>query len=185
MKNNRNSAGEERIIYVPSYTLSRKDPSRLTYMSFWTAMKGIEIMRQGLGDKIIFSTAYDWWKTEAELKKDLASKSGISRNEVEIIPAITDSYDEAEKLSKIVTNPGTTLILVAHKYHAHRAAKALMYFFNNIKVVKVSTGTERQLDPSWLKSFCCSSKINFILWNLFFGLITPWMMRRQMRKEGR
>lgn len=186
MKNEGVSAVVERVIYVPSYTLSKKDPSRLAVMSLETAKKGLEMMKKGLGDKIVFSTAYPWWEKEAELKKKLAREYGINDNKVVIIPFVTQSYDEATKLFDIVVNPDADIIIIGQKYHAKRAAKALILLFNNVRVVKVPTGMERQLDPSWLKSFLCSStKLNFILWNWFFGLITPWMMKRQMRKEGR
>lgn len=188
MKNdNRKDRVNERIIYVPSYTLSKKDPSRLTVMSLETAKKGIEMMKKGLGTKIVFSTAYEWWKTEAKLKKDLAEKNGIIGDDlVTVIPFVTQSYNEATKLFDIVANPDAEIVVVGQKHHAKRAAKTLRRYFSKVEIVKVLTGMERQLDPSWLKSFLCSStKLNFILWNWFFGLITPWMMRRQMRKEGR
>lgn len=187
MKNNSRGNVVERVIYVPSYTLSKEDPSRLTCMSLETAKKGIEMMRKGLGDKIVFSTAYEWWKIEAKLKKDLAEESGIVGDDlVEIIPFVTQSYNEATKLFDIVSNTDAEIIVVGQKSHAKRAAKALTFLFKNVSFEKVPTRIERQLDPSWLKSFLCSStKLNWILWNWFFGLITPWMMRRQMRKEGR
>lgn len=177
MKNNK-------VIYVPSYCLSLSDHSRLSCMSLETAKKGIELMRKGAGDKIIFSTAYEWWEIEAELKKGLASKNSIVGDDlVGVIPAVTNSYDEAEGLKKIVANSDATIILVAQKYHARRAFKTLRHFFKKIEVVKVPTRIERQLDPSWLKGVLCgSTMLNFILWNWFFGLITPLMMRRQMRK---
>ena len=176
---------KEIVVYVPSYCLSLRDPSRLTCMSLDTAKKGIEIVKRGRGDKIIFSTAYEWWKTEAKLKKDLAEGEGVVGSDlVEIIPDVSDSYDEAKKLRKIVTNAETTLILVAQKHHARRAALVLKKYFSKIEVVKVKTKMERQLDPSWLKSILCgSTMLNFILWNWFFNLITPYMMKRQMRKQ--
>ena len=178
---------KEVVIYVPSYTLSLRDPSRLTCMSLHTAKKGVEMMKKGLGESIVFSTAYEWWETEAKLKKDLAEGEGVVGSDlVEIIPDVSNSYDEAEKLREIVTNAETTLILVAQKHHARRAALVLKKYFSKIKVVKVKTKMERQLDPSWLKSVLCSSTmLNFILWNWFFGLITPYMMKRQMRKKER
>ncbi len=143
-------------------------------------------MQKGLGTKIAFSTAYEWHKEEAELKQELGREYGIADDKVIIIPFVTQSYDEVTKLFDIVANSDAEIIVVAQKYHAKRAAKALKFLFKNVKVVKVSAGVERQLDPSWLKSILCSStKLNFILWNWFFGLITPWMMRRQMRKKER
>ncbi len=185
MKNDGRGNVAERVMYVPSYALSKKDPSRLTVMSLETAKRGIQMMRKGLGDKIVFSTAYKWWETEAKLKKDLAEENGLVGDDlVAIIPFVTQSYDEATKLFDIVANPDAEIIVVGQKYHIKRAAKALTFLFKNVRVVKVPTGMERQLDPSWLKSVLCSSTmLNFILWNWFFGLITPWMMRRQMRKQ--
>lgn len=97
---------------------------------------------------------------------------------------MTQSYDEATKLFGIVDNPDAEIIVVGQKSHTKRAAKALRFLFKNVSLVKVSTRIERQLDPSRLKSFLCSStKLNWILWNWFFGIITPWMMMRQMRKK--
>lgn len=182
MKNSK----KEEIIYVSSYTLSDKYPSKLTIMSLETAKKGLEMMKKGLGKKIVFSTAYEWWKTEAELKQKLAREYGIADDKVLIIPFVTQSYDEATKLFDIVANPDAEIIVVGQKYHAKRAAKAISFLFKNVKFLKVPTGMERQLDPSFLKGILgTSTMINFILWNWFFGLITPWMMRRQLRKEGR
>ena len=178
---------KEVVIYVPSYTLSLRDPSRLTCMSLHTAKKGIEMMKKGQGDGIVFSTAYEWWETEAKLKKGLAEKEGVIGDDlVEILPFVTQSYDEAEKLSEVVANPDADIIVVGQKYHAKRAARAIKFFFKNVTVVKVPTKIERQLDPSRLKSILCgSTKLNWILWNWFFGLITPYMMKRQMRKKKR
>lgn len=176
----------EIVIYVPSYCLSLKDPSRLSHMSLETAKKGLEMMKKGIGDRIIFSTAYEWWETEAKLKRELAETYEVVGDDlVEIIPEMGDSYMEAERLKNLIDSE-TKIIIVAQKWHAPRVKKALSYFFKNIDLVKVKTKVERQLDPSWLKSvLCCSTILNFILWNWFFGLITPWMMRRQMRKKQR
>ena len=76
MKNDGRGNVAERVMYVPSYALSKKDPSRLTVMSLETAKRGIQMMRKGLGDKIVFSTAYKWWETEAKLKKIWLKKTG-------------------------------------------------------------------------------------------------------------
>jgi uncharacterized SAM-binding protein YcdF (DUF218 family) len=153
-------------------------------MSRKAAEKGLEMMRKGLADKIIFSTAYTMWEKEAELKKDLAVKYGVRDDLVEIIPAVTDSYDEAEKLRELIHDSGVTLILVAQKYHARRAASILKRYFSKVEVVKVATKIERQMDPSWLKNVLTSStKLNFIVWNWFFLLIGPIMAWRQMKKE--
>lgn len=156
-------------------------------MSLETAKKGLEMMKKGLGDKIVFSTAYEWWKIEAKLKKNLTEKNGIIGDDlVAFIPFVTQSYDEATKLFDLVANPDVEIIVVGQQYHADRAADTLRYLFKNVSVEKVPTEIERQLDPSWLKSVLCSStKFNWILWNWFFRLITPLMMRRQMKKEGR
>lgn len=153
-------------------------------MSRKTAEVGLEIMKMGAADKIIFSTAYAMWEKEAELKKALAEEYGVEIDAVEIIPAVTDSYDEAEKLKEMIPDTATTLILVAQKYHARRAASILEYYFQKVEIVKVATKIERQVDPSWLKSVLTgSTKINFILWNWFFLLIGPIMMLRQRRRR--
>lgn len=176
------------IIYVPSYGLS-KDPTRLTCMSYDTALAGIKLMKQGIGDIIVFSTAYEWWETEAKLKRDLARQYGVRDDLVKIIggtPERTTSYIEAMELFKIVSNPDDEIIVVGQKYHTKRASDALGYLFRNVRVVRVSTKMERILDPSWLKSMLCSASLpNFILYNWLLNLITPWMMKRQMKKEER
>jgi len=174
------------FVYVPSYCLLKQDPSKLTDMSFQTAKRGIEVMLEKKADKIIFSTAYATWEKEAELKKALAAKYGIRDDLVEIIPAVTQTFDEAVKLSEIISDPSAVVIVACQKYHAGRVFYTLSHFFKNIKIEKVATKIERHLDQSNLKSVLISStKLNFILWNWFFGLIGPFMMRRQMRKTGR
>lgn len=152
-------------------------------MSLQTAKKGLEMMKAGMADKIIFSTAYATWEKEAELKKALAVEYGIPNSLVEIIPAVTQTFDEAVKLSEMVANPDAKIIVACQKYHTKRVLNTLSYFFKKIEVVGVATKIERHLDQSNLKSILISStKLNFILWNWFFGLIGPFMMRRQMRK---
>lgn len=187
---NKEDVIKKKVVYVPSYTLSNKDISNLTVMSLETAKKGIGVMKrlmeEGFEVIIVFSTAYQWWKTEADLKIKLTREDEIPNDMINIIPSVTQSYDEATGLFKIVADPDAEIIVVGQKWHAKRAAKALTFLFKNVRVVKVPTATERQLDPSWVKSFLCSStKLNWILWNWFFGLITPYMMRMQMRKEGK
>ncbi|MGL4376212.1 MAG: ElyC/SanA/YdcF family protein [Microcoleaceae cyanobacterium] len=172
------------VIYVPSYCLSKRDPSRLTDMSLQTAKRGLEMMSAGMADKIIFSTVHAIWEKEAKIKKDLAAKYGVRDDLVEIIPATTDTFDEAVKLNKIIANPDAKIIAVCQKYHAGRVTNTLSYFFKHITAEKVTTKIERQLDPSNLKSILITStKLNFILWQWFFDLIAPLMMRRRMRKE--
>lgn len=170
-------------VYVPSYCLLKSDPLRLTDMSLQTAKKGLEIMRAGMADKIIFSTAYATWEKEAELKKTLAAEYGVKDDLIEIIPAVTQTFDEAVKLKEIVSNPEAKIVAVCQKYHTKRIAYTLGHFFKHVETVGVKTRIERHLDQSNLKSVLISStKLNFILWNWFFGLIGPFMMRRQMRK---
>ena len=53
------------------------------------------MMKVGMADKIVFSTAYATWEKEAELKKALAVEYGIPNSLVEIIPAVTQTFDEA------------------------------------------------------------------------------------------
>ena len=172
------------VIYVPSYCLLKKYPSRLTDMSLQTAKRGLEMMKAGMADKIVFSTAHATWEKEAELKKALAVEYGIPNSLVEIIPAVTQTFDEACKLKDIVFNPDAKIIVACQKYHVKRVLNTLSHFFKDIEVVGVTTKIERHLDQSNIKSVLISStKLNFILWNWFFGLIGPLMMRRQMRKK--
>ena len=145
------------------------------------------MMKEGLGDKIVFSTAYKWWGIEAALKKRLSREYGIEDSLVEIISGATlertTSYIEAIGLSKIV-DPDDEIVVVGQEYHAERAADALRYLFEKVDVVKVPTSMERILDPSWLKSVLCSSSmLSFILYNWFLNIITPYMMRREIRKQ--
>ena len=177
----------KKIIYVPSYCLAKKyPPARLTDMSLQTAKKGLEMMKSGLGDVLVMSTAHEQnWKIEASIKSGMAKNCGVS---VKIIPATTDSFDEAVKLRRMVTeifgNDDVEMIAVCQKYHTNRVVKSLKPFFKNVKGVRVETKIERQLDPSMVKGFLCTAtKLNFILWQVFFGLIGPLMMRRQIRKN--
>ena len=155
-------------------------------MSLQTAKKGLEMMKSGLGDVLVMSTAHEQnWKIEASIKSRMAKNCGVS---VKIIPATTDSFDEAVKLRRMVTeifgNDDVEMIAVCQKYHTNRVVKSLKPFFKNVKGVRVETKIERQLDPSMVKGFLCTAtKLNFILWQVFFGLIGPLMMRRQIRKN--
>lgn len=167
-----------KIIYVPSYGLSHNNPFQLSVMSLGTAEKGIKLVKKE-GVKIIFSTAYRFWNKEANLKKKLALEAGLEEKNIAILPAVTDSYDEAAKLRKEVPQEDAVIVVVAQKYHAARAAKILRYFFKEVEMVKVTTDLERVLDPSRLKGFCNSSKILFVLWNWFFYLLTPLMVRKR------
>lgn len=137
------------VVYVPAYCLYFYDPSRLTCESLETTLKGIELMKNGVGDEIVFSTGYETWRIEAELKKGLAKEKGIEGDDlVKIIPGVTTTYVEAQELSKIVADPDAKIIVVGQKYHAKRAVVAIRYFFKDVEIVKVSTKMERMLDPS-------------------------------------
>lgn len=183
------------IIYVPSYCLSYYDSIRLTDMSFQTVKEGIELAQKIVasgGDPIlIFSTAYpDLWKKEAEIKKKMALNAGLKGDSIIIIPEVTDSYDEARQIWGIVKNcllnpeGDPYLIVVAEKWHAPRAVKALRLSGIEVNDVRrVKTKIERALEPSWIKSIRSSNKVLYVLWQWIFYIATPWMMKRQMRKQ--
>ena len=179
-------------IYVPSYCLSYGDPNRLTDMSLQTMMKGIEVMKEEIirGNKplLIISTSRPiLWEKEAELKKKMVLEAGLGLNDLIIIPAMEDSFDEAERIKEIISDHNGVLIVVAERWHAPRVASSLKMALPpavTIKVVKVKAKIERHLDTSWLRSFLCSSTtLNYILWQWFFGLIGPLMSRRQKKKR--
>lgn len=178
-------------VYVPSYCLAYGDKNRLTDMSLQTMKEGIRVIKKmiKLGKNPIFivSTSRPMlWEKEAEIKKKMVLEARLNLYDVVIIPAMMDSYDEAEWMGRNIL-PDSYLTIVAEKYHAPRVAISLRITLPErvkMEVIKVNAKIERQLDTSRFRSwFCNGKKINYILWNLFFGLITPYMMRRQMRKK--
>lgn len=181
----------KKIIYVPSYCLAACG-SRLTEMSLQTTKEGIRIAKTLLGGGrikpiLILSTSRPvLWRKEAELKEAMVLAAGLSMKYVTIIPEMMDSFDEAEKIKKIIPG-GASLVVVAEKWHAPRVFASLKMVLPShlfIELVKVNTKIERHLDTTRLRSWLCSSsKFNYILWQLFFGLIGPLMMRRQMKQK--
>lgn len=182
-----------KIIYAPSYCLLKSDPSQLTDMSLQTIKKAIEMVLNDAGNPIlILSTSRPFlWEKEAKIKKKMVLEAGLDLKDVIIIPAMVDSYDEAEKIKKIISNyfdgcHRVILTVVAEKWHAPRVALSLRMVLPSwvdIEIVKVSAKIERHLDTSRLRSWLCSStKLNYVLWQWFFGLIGPLMMRRQIRR---
>lgn len=183
------------IIYVPSYCLSYYDSSRLTDMSFQTVKEGIELARKIVvngGDPIlILSTAYtDLCKKEAEIKKKMVLDAGLKDDSIIIIPEVTDSYNEARRIWGIVKNcllnrdGDPYFIIVAEKWHAPRAVKALRLFGVKVdEVRKIKTRIKRAKEPSLIKSLRSANIIPYVLWQWLFYLITPWMMKRSMRKK--
>lgn len=184
------------IIYVPSYCLSYYNSSGLTDMSFQMTKEAIEMARKIVLSRkdviLIFSTAYtDLWKKEAEIKKKMALNVGLDDDFVIIIPEVTDSYDEAMQIWGIVKNcllnsaGDPYFIVVAEKWHAPRAVKSLRLSGIEVNEVRrVKTKIERALEPSWIKSIRSSNKVLYVLWQWIFYIVTPWMMKKQMKKQG-
>ena len=183
----------KKFIYVPSYCLAECG-SRLTEMSLQTTKEGISIATKTLSEGkikpiLILSTSRPvLWKKEAEIKKVMILEAGLSLDDVIIIPNMMDSFEEAEKIKKIISDGSdvVNLVVVAEKWHAPRvftSLKMMLPISLFIELVKVNSKIERHLDTTRLRSWLCSStKFNYILWQLFFGLIGPLMMRRQMKR---
>lgn len=188
---------KEVVIYAPSYCLSYRDNNRLTDMGLQTTKKAIALFKFLKTDEIydgkpflILSTSRPvLWEKEAEIKRQLILNAGLNLDDVVIIPALSDSYDEADKIRKIIgDHSDLKLIVVVEKWYAPRVALSLRMVLPSVEmeIIKVSTKIERQLDTSWLRSFLCNyTSINYVLWNWFFYLITPYMLKRQMRKKER
>lgn len=182
------------IIYIPSYCLSYYDPSRLTDMSFQTVKEGIglarEIVVNGEDPILILSTAYpDLWEKEAEIKKKMALNAGLKDDSIIIIPKVTDSYNEAMRIWEIVKNcllnrdGDPYFIIVAEKWHAPRAVKALRLFGVNVdEIRKIRTRIERANEPL-IKSLRSANIIPYVLWQWLFYLATPYMVKMAIKKQ--
>ena len=173
-------------VYVPSLCLTH-DGSRLTAMNETATRQAAKLVRDGQATHLIFSTAYDTWKREAELKKDIAVSLDVKPSAIHIIPSATTTYNETAQLAKLINTLGiNSLILVTDKWHMPRASLAIRIVVPKVQLEKVSITTpyyERTHHPAGIipqiKSIRDSSMPFWILFNLFFFIITPIMMRRQ------
>lgn len=177
---------EATAVYVPSLCLTL-DGLRLTAMNEAVTRKAAKLVRDGYAAHLIFSTAYDTWEREAELRKRVAAAFGIKDSAISIIPNATTTYDESAMLMEVINRLGVTaLILVTDKWHMPRAALAIRIAIPKVRLEKVSVTTpryERTHHPAGIipkiKSIRDGSMIFWILFNLFFFVITPLMMRRE------
>ena len=177
---------EATAVYVPSLCLTL-DGTRLTAMNEAVTRKASELVRDGGAAHLIFSTAYNVWKREAELRIKLAISIGVPENIISIIPQVTTTYNETARLKEMVTELNVTnLILVTEKWHMPRAALAIRIAIPEVRLEKISVTTpryERTHHPAGIipkiKSIRDGSMPFWILFNLFFFLLTPLMMRRQ------
>lgn len=179
------------VIYIPSYCLLYGDSSKLTHMSLETTLEAIELARKivmnGEDPILIFSTAYtDLWKKEAEIKKKMALNAGLKGDSIVIIPEVTDSYSEAKKIKELLSNCNNRIyfIIVAEKWHAPRAVKALRLFGVNVdEIRKIRTRIERANEPSLIKSLRSANIIPYVLWQWLFYFATPYMVKRAIKKQ--
>src|SRR3989344_4048064 len=173
-------------VYVPSLCLTQ-DGSRLTAMNETATRKAAELVQDGQATHLIFSTAYDTWEREAELRKHIAVSLGVRPSAIHIIPSATTTYDETAQLARLMNTLGIkSLILVTDKWHIPRASLAIRITIPEVQLEKVPITTpryERTYHPAGIipqiKSIRDGSMPFWILFNLFFFLLTPIMMRRQ------
>ena len=121
-------------VLVLSYCLY-KDGTRLTEMARRSAEIGVAAVCDGEAASIIFSTAYDCWKKEAELKKLMANRRGISYNKIYFLEGVTRTSDEVSFLKDVLKKLGANkLIVICEKYHVTRATRFLEDNFPGLEI---------------------------------------------------
>lgn len=173
-------------VYVPSLCLTL-DGTRLTAMNEAVTKEAAKLVKEGRAAHLIFSTAYEVWKREAELSIKMALSVGVPENITSIIPNVTTTYDETARLKEVVTELNVkSIILVTEKWHMPRASLAIRIAIPEVRLEKISITTPRYESTCHpptiirkIKSIRDGSRPFWILFNLFFFVITPlFMMRR-------
>lgn len=146
------------------------------------------LAKSGHVDRIILSTAYErMWAYEADLKKKMLSDLGIDLELVSVIPAVTNSYNEAEAVRQFVQTLGIdTLIVVADKWHEPRATETFRWLFPDLKIFGYSFTTstyEFSEEPSMIKSLRAGIVPLWVGWNLLFWFLTPLIAKRLSRSD--
>ncbi|MES2059977.1 MAG: ElyC/SanA/YdcF family protein [Patescibacteria group bacterium] len=142
---------------------------------------------------VAISCAYRTWMIEEDQTLSVLRGMGVNPRHVHTVREVTDSMDEIAKLRQIVESLGIDeIILVAEEWHAKRAAMILRaeFFEIQIKVVAFRTPKfERTLEPHpnpilrFVKSARTGTWPTWVLWNLLFQKLTPWMIKRHELKE--
>jgi hypothetical protein len=167
-------------VFVPSYCLY-KDGTRLTAMTQASVYEAADIVRKNPGACVIFSTAYDVWEKEAELKQQLlTSLVGGLASGMSFIRQVTSTADEVREVGRLC-DPRliTTVYVVAERWHAPRLMKTLRKCWPNITFVLrpfTSYVFERTLEPHKIplvgpiKSIRAGNGYLWAAWNMLFNL---------------
>lgn len=154
-------------VLVLSYCLY-KDGTRLSVMAEESVELGIAAVCNKEASHIIFSTAYDCWEKEAELKKEMAIKKGIKTEEIYFIKGVRHTFDEIKLLKSILNSTeAEKLIVVCEKDHSPRVKRMLEKKFTEIQFdfrIFKAKKYERTLEPSWIKAHR-GSHFTWWLWN--------------------
>jgi uncharacterized SAM-binding protein YcdF (DUF218 family) len=143
---------------------------------------GIEMMSIFDATDVLVSAAYNIWELEFRLQKKYALNNGIKGHQVYAVAEVKNSYDEARQAITKALELGTNeLIVVAEKWHAKRSLKifqAIAPHGLHVSVIPFQTPRfEVTLEPSTIKSFRSGFKLTWILWNKFFELLTPLILK--------
>lgn len=155
-------------VFVPSYCVQHRNPELLTTMSKIAAYTAVDVAKDKNVQYLVFSTAYDTWQKEAELKINIAKKAGVDEKVIKIIPAITSTATETSALKQILGDEVDRLIVVADKFHAPRLELHLKHLFPSLEINMRTFSTSRyetMMEPSLIKRLRSGNKILWILWN--------------------
>ena len=161
---------------------------RLSSMSEESVLRAVLLYISGRVDRVILSTAYGEWEStiERDQKIELLMRHGIPREAIDVIPNVTNSYNEAEGVRKYIEQHGIgTIVLVAERWHRFRAIQTLKILFSNIKIEVVwfkPLRWDMTEEPSTIKTFRSGIPPLWVLWNLLLWIPTPLFARMAMKK---
>ena len=176
-------------VFVPSYCLKQADNSNLLYlteMSRKSVLEAIKLVKKGYASRVILSTAYDVWQIESLLKNTLLARAGIDLEIVNVIPEVTNSYDEAAGIRHLVKEFNIeTLIVVADKWHEPRATETFRLMFLDLVVFGFSFTTpvyQMTKEKSTIKRIRTGFAPLWILRNILFWFLTPYLAKREAKR---
>ncbi len=174
-----------KAVFVPSYGIALRDPSRLVEMSCEATVEGARVLKENDADVIILAAAFEeYWRTEAELRIAILDRAGVDSGRIRILPAVTSTYDEAKKMRALIEEFDiTTLLVVGNEWQVPRAALAFSYFFPDLRVQTEpvrTTVVEPIVAPSWLRTLPTRNRQLWIAHNL-----TRWVVAQNRPKMVR
>ena len=171
-------------IFVPCYAL--RPGGELTAVNRRSVEIAIRLYHEGRAPVIILSHGYGlFWQREMECKLALLAAGGIPETAcVHIWPLpdekMTNTFIEFERLASVITSAHIrTMIVVVERWHSIRFRRWLTIALPEITFFEevFRERYERHLsEPRW-KGFSTIPVI-WPVWNVFFFLLTPFLVRQ-------